>query len=344
MIPLSFDFHENSPTDNQIHTVPVYIPSNKKAFSIQFFSETAGDFRNVPLNIHLFNPGNSKNDQSNYTEKSVARNEKCEQPIYLDRNDWCPTCPEDSTPEFTIPTHLIIHHSAGSNSSSDWSAVVRSIWDYHVNVRGWDDIGYNWLIDPNGLLYEGRGNDRQGAHFCGYNGETLGCCMMGTYTNTKPSDASRETLVELMAWKADELDIDPTTSSFHNSSGLELKHVSGHRDGCSTECPGGSFYADFDDLRSDIKKYIAEECREQVIIDPVISLSPNPTRGFFTLQNPYEEKLDMEIFSMDGKLVLRDLIEANSGLFIDLPQLPNGIYIILLNGATVHWKNKFVVL
>jgi len=58
-------------------------------------------------------------------------------------------------------THIFVHHSDGSNSSSDWKKVVLAIWKKHrSNIPGWgsdfDDIGYNYLIDPNGAIYEGR--------------------------------------------------------------------------------------------------------------------------------------------------------------------------------------------
>lgn len=341
---LIMDEHEDKQDAKYLHSLPIYIPEGKETFRIIASADQLNSKIKFHLNLHIFNPGHSENADIIQDEKSTDRNENCEQPAFQNRLDWCSDCPEDATPEFTIPTHLIIHHSAGSNSSSDWAAVVRSIWDYHVNVRGWDDIGYNWLIDPKGIIYEGRGDDRQGAHFCGYNAETMGCCMMGTYTNTKPSDVSLETLLSLMAWKCMDLGINPTESSLHNSSGFVLKHISGHRDGCNTECPGSSFYEDFDNFRAEVQTFIEEECIEIPISTEEITLTPNPTHGFFTLKNPFDEKLDLALFSTDGKLILTSSIGEKSALFFDLPQLPNGIYLLFLDGATVHWKHKFVVL
>ncbi|MBK8668457.1 MAG: N-acetylmuramoyl-L-alanine amidase [Saprospiraceae bacterium] len=70
--------------------------------------------------------------------------------------------------------------------------MVASIFDFHVNTNGWQDIGYNWLIDPNGVLYEGRGGGEnvRGAHMCGYNNNTLGVCVMGNFVSLIPSDTA----------------------------------------------------------------------------------------------------------------------------------------------------------
>jgi hypothetical protein len=155
-------------------------------------------------------------------------------------------------------THLIVHHSAGSNTSANWDATVLSIWNSHVNTNGWSDIGYNWLVAPNGDLYEGRGggNNVIGAHFCGTNGNTMGTCMLGTYTSVNVTDTARATLVKVLGWKCCNSNINPTAQSLHTSSGLNLFNISGHRDGCSTECPGNQVYATLPQIRTEVQSYI----------------------------------------------------------------------------------------
>lgn len=214
--------------------------------------------------LHFFNPGHTE-DQG-VSAPSVSERSPvycpCPQPDFEDRNDWCPsgTCPPDATPVSTNPTHLIIHHSAGTNASNDWAAVVRAIWDFHTGVNGWDDVGYNWLIDPNGVLYEGRGDDRLGAHFCGTNGATMGVCMLGDYTNITPTDEAKATLAHLMAWKSCDINVDPLGTAFHSGSGLQLMRISGHRDGCATACPGDSFYPQLPEVRNDVIDFVANQC------------------------------------------------------------------------------------
>lgn len=216
--------------------------------------------------LHFFNPGRTADLEQGISTPAVAERSPvycpCPQPDFEGRDDWCPsgTCPPDATPVSTNPTHLIIHHAAGTNTSNDWAAVVRSIWDFHTGVNGWDDVGYNWLIDPNGELYEGRGDDRLGAHFCGTNGSTMGVCMLGDYTNITPTAAAKITLTHLMAWKSCDIGVDPLGTAFHGSSGLNLMRISGHRDGCATACPGDAFYPELPEIRDAVVDFIANQC------------------------------------------------------------------------------------
>lgn len=215
------------------------------------------------LEAHFYNPGPTQSRPSG-PELSFRDPEycPCPQPAYQDRADWCPdgSCPPDQTPVNTSVSHLIVHHSAGTNVATDWAAVVRSIWDFHVNVNGWDDVGYNWLVDPNGVIYEGRGDNRLGAHFCGTNGGTMGVCVLGDFTAVTPSLLARNTLVALLAWKACDRSLDPLGAGFHASSGLTLNRISGHRDGCATACPGDSFYPLLPGIRQNVADYIASSC------------------------------------------------------------------------------------
>jgi hypothetical protein len=186
----------------------------------------------------------------------------CAMPLYSTRVEW--NCPQgqglaSGVTVASSVTHLIVHHSAGGNTSGNWAAVVQSIWNQHVNSNGWSDIGYNWLIDPNGVLYEGRGggNNVIGAHFCGTNGATMGVCMMGTYTSVDITAAARAKLVEILGWKACNSNINPTGQSVHSGSGLNLFNISGHRDGCATECPGNTFYNTLPALRTAVASHLA---------------------------------------------------------------------------------------
>ena len=128
-----------------------------------------------------------------------------------------------------------------------------------MNTNGWADIGYNYLIDPKGVVYEGRGGGDNvvGAHFCGTNGGTMGTCLLGTYTSENITDTARGRLSALLAWKACASNIQVTGSSLHSPSGRTLQHISGHRDGCATECPGGGFYATLPALRTAVSNRIA---------------------------------------------------------------------------------------
>lgn len=176
----------------------------------------------------------------------------CPQPAYVNRAGWGgpPTQQPGCTPAYTSVTHLIVHHQAGV-ADPPYSAVIQAIWQLHVYTNGWCDIGYNWLIAPDGTVFEGRagGNNVLGAHFCGTNGNTMGVCFLGNYQTEQPTAAAQASLVKLLAWKCCDSNIEPTGVAYHAGSGLTLNRISGHRDGCSTLCPGDNLYVRLPILR-----------------------------------------------------------------------------------------------
>ena len=151
--------------------------------------------------------------------------------------------------------HMVVHHTADSNSLSPgqrWSDRVRAIWSFHTFTRGWGDIGYNYLIDPNGVVYEGRaGGDDAGAFHDTANYGSMGVVLIGTYATVDPRPAATDSLVELLAWKAGQKDIDPQGRSFYygcsrssycnpfNPGGI-VENIAGHRQVTPghTSCPG----------------------------------------------------------------------------------------------------------
>ncbi len=176
----------------------------------------------------------------------------CVQPAFEGRTDWCPdgSCTKPSGSSIS-PTHIVIHHSAGNTVSSDYGAVVKGYWDYHVNTRGWSDIGYNWLIDPNGVLYEGRGDKIRGAHSPCMNGSSTGICLIGQYSASQPNATIITALEQMVAWDASDKNIDILATSHNTNLGHTIANVSGHRTGkvqypssncTSTECPGNNVF------------------------------------------------------------------------------------------------------
>ena len=152
----------------------------------------------------------------------------------------------------------IVHHTAGRNdySRSEAAAIVKGIQLFHVQGNGWNDIGYNFLVDRFGTIYEGRygGIDRNviGAHALGFNTGSVGIALLGTYGSTKPSQAALDAIAKLIAWRLDLAHVDPTSFVNVISGGSEkyasgipvlLNAVSGHRDTGLTECPGNALYA-----------------------------------------------------------------------------------------------------
>lgn len=191
-------------------------------------------------------------------------------PAIVPRASWGCTpeaCPLREQPVRTTVTHLVVHHTAGANSSADWAAVVRSIWQLHTQVNGWNDIGYNFLIAPDGVAYEGRGDGILGAHFSAVNTGTMGVALLGTFSNTPPTAAAVATLTQLLAWQAERWKVDAASMSLHGASGLVLNTISGHRDaGLSprasgtTECPGNAVHALLERLRREVPVLVEDPC------------------------------------------------------------------------------------
>jgi hypothetical protein len=152
----------------------------------------------------------------------------------------------------------IVHHTAGTNNytPAQAAAIVRGIEVYHVKGNGWNDIGYNFLVDRYGTVYEGRGGGTTrnviGAHSLGFNTGTVGIAMIGNFTSASPPPAMQSALVSLLAWRLDVAHVDPSSSVVYTSGGngkfhagkvVTLHAISGHRDTGPTECPGNAAYA-----------------------------------------------------------------------------------------------------
>lgn len=176
----------------------------------------------------------------------------CPQPAFVTRTGWGgpPNQQPGCTPAYTNVTHLVVHHQAGA-ANPPYAATVMAIWQLHVNTNGWCDIGYNWLIAPDGTVFEGRagGNNVIGAHFSGNNSNTMGVCFLGNFQNDQPTAAALESLEQLLAWKACDSNIDPAGTALHAASGLTLHRICGHRDGGATLCPGENLYAKLPSIR-----------------------------------------------------------------------------------------------
>jgi uncharacterized protein with LGFP repeats len=166
---------------------------------------------------------------------------------------------------------VFVHHTDGTNnySCADSASIVRGIYAYHTQVNGWNDIGYNFLVDKCGTLFEGRkgGVDLPvlGAHTYGWNRESTGIAVLGEYTSTGASNAALASIARVAAWKLGQYGADPAgtvqltagasqknyfATSFTAGSKYTFQRISGHRDGYNTQCPGNSLYAQLPTIRT----------------------------------------------------------------------------------------------
>lgn len=203
------------------------------------------------------------------------------QPVIIPRAQWGAdeSIRRDSGgPDFAPIFKLIVHHTVTENDDPDPTATIRGIYQYHVQGNGWDDIGYNFLIDSHGNIYEGRysrvyptgetptgedlsGNGAVGAHALGVNTGTVGIALLGTFNAVSPSQAQINALISMFAWKAFRHNINPqgNTPIFNTATNVTdtFGNISGHRDSYQTECPGDQTYGMLQTVRNTVASRLA---------------------------------------------------------------------------------------
>jgi hypothetical protein len=184
-------------------------------------------------------------------------------PPLIDREAWgANEAIRRASPSYaTALQFALVHHTAGSNSytASQSAAMVRGIEVYHVKGNGWNDIGYNFLVDKYGQVFEGRygGVDKPviGAHAEGFNTGSVGVALLGTYGSSAPPAVARTALAKLLAWRLDIAHVDPESkltwvsggnARFASGTPVFIRAVSGHRDTGFTACPGAALYSQLD--------------------------------------------------------------------------------------------------
>jgi hypothetical protein len=141
----------------------------------------------------------------------------------ISREEWGARAPRSrSTVSWGDRTEFIVHYSEGPTTQS-----VRSIQNFHMDTRGWSDIGYNFLVDVQGRIYEGRGWLTVGAHAPGHNASGIGVCMIG-----RDGDATSAATRSIRA----------LYDEAGRRAGRNLAKL-GHRDVYATSCPGDQLYA-----------------------------------------------------------------------------------------------------
>ncbi|WP_369169825.1 peptidoglycan recognition protein [Streptomyces sp. R28] len=163
-----------------------------------------------------------------------------------------------------------VHHTATGSKywCSQVPSLIRGIYRYHVKSMGWRDIGYNFLVDKCGNIYEGRAGGVAkpvlGAHTLGFNTNSMGIAVLGSYGSAKPTGASLKAVARLTAWKLGLYGANPRGKTYLKSAGgnlyrkgknVRLNVISGHRDGYSTECPGLQLYRKLGTARATAARY-----------------------------------------------------------------------------------------
>jgi hypothetical protein len=187
--------------------------------------------------------------------------------VIVPREAWgADQCPPRAAPAYGDVQLGIVHHTVDANDygPADSAAIVLAICRYHRNTNGWRDIGYNFLVDRYGQVFEGRagGVDQPviGAQAQGFNGVSTGIANIGTFTGVAQSAEAVRANARLLAWKLSLHGVPVTgrvtvtsaggpSSRYPAGSAVTFERISGHRDADRTACPGDALFAQLPEVR-----------------------------------------------------------------------------------------------
>jgi hypothetical protein len=188
-------------------------------------------------------------------------------PTIIPRAAWgAAAVPPRAAPDYGVVQMAFVHHTVTANDyTPDQSAsMVLAIAKYHRDTNGWNDIGYNFLVDQYGQVFEGRagGIDQAviGAQAQGYNSQSTGVAVLGTFTAVPIPEAAMASITQLLGWKLTLHGVPceggltiisggGSLNRYSSGTPVAMQRISGHRDGDSTECPGNALYAQLPELR-----------------------------------------------------------------------------------------------
>jgi hypothetical protein len=202
------------------------------------------------------------------SELRSARAAQDPPPAFVTRRDWgASKCRPRQAPDYGTVEAVHVHHTVSLNdyAPEDGPAIVLSVCRYHRNSNGWNDVGYNALVDKYGVLYEGRagGLDQAvvGAQAQGFNDQTAGIASIADHTSADPTPETLSALASYIRWKLGvhgQPLFGPVTlrssggpaTKYAAGRRVTLERVVGHRDTGRTACPGALLYARLEELRA----------------------------------------------------------------------------------------------
>ncbi|MBE2315149.1 N-acetylmuramoyl-L-alanine amidase [Solirubrobacter sp. CPCC 204708] len=194
-------------------------------------------------------------------------------PLVIPRDSWgAAQVPPRGTPAYGTVQAAFVHHTAGqiAYAPEESPGIVLGIARYHIESNGWNDIGYNFLVDRYGNVFEGRAGGIEqaviGAQAQGFNDDTTGIACLGTFTATPLDEAGFDALAKIIGWKLSIHGVPVTgqvtlisgggaTNRHPSGAPVVFERISGHRDSNETSCPGDQLYAQLPALRTRATSY-----------------------------------------------------------------------------------------
>ena len=220
-------------------------------------------------------------------------------PEIVTRSEWgANESWRSGSPDYAPVKMAFVHHTDSGNdyTAAEAPAVVRGVYAYHAKSLHWSDVGYNFLIDRYGTIYEGRygGVTRgvTGAQVLGFNTGSTGISVIGTFTTATPPSAVVTSLERLLEWKLDVHHVDPlgterwsaaTGRSTRTGQRVAFPAIAGHRDANYTDCPGGQLYAQLPNVRKVVARTGQPKIYGFIVEDPDISPNGDGVRDRATI-------------------------------------------------------------
>lgn len=259
-------------------------------------------------NVSILHSGlilHEEEDQFQGSELTTPKNRiHIPKPKIISRNEWNAKPPNFGYTSMPYYNKLTLHHAAGYSASSIEEGIIQmqAIQELHQDVRGWSDIGYHFVVDKAGNIYQARPETVIGAHTSDANTGNIGVCVLGCYHPPATSyfcydemtSATRDSLIKLYAWISEEY-------------GYDNPHVlKGHRDYYDfeyTSCPGDNIWAMLPDLRDEITLYLeyGDIPKDFVLYQNY----PNPFNGSTSIQFDVgvESNVTISVFDLLGRKV-----------------------------------------
>ena len=267
------------------------------------------------------------------------------------------------TPSYAPVLMAFVHHTDSGNDYTPAQApsIVRAIYAYHTKSLHWSDVGYDFLIDRYGTIYEGRyGGVTKGvigAQVLGFNTGSTGVSIMGTFVSATPPPAAVAALERLLAWKLDMHHVDPLGTGtltcgygqkFQTGERVTFPAIAGHRQANYTDCPGSTLYA----LLPAIRKAVAGIGQPKIYSPTIgnVAISPNGdgVQDKTTVAFTISEAADWAISIRDagGALVRRATGNGTSASLTWAGKndqgelLPEGTYSLTATATSAHGEAR----
>ncbi len=296
---------------NRTSAGPVWIGHGVRQVQVRVADGDLGDLR-----LHAIHTGSTGSSGPAQAHAAVS------QPGIISRAQWgadeswrsyASGC--NGSPDYADGVrYAIVHHTDNSNSysASDSASIVRGIYYFHTHTNGWCDIGYNFLVDAYGQVFEGRWGGITsaviGAHAGGFNTNSTGVAVIGNFQSTALPGPAYGALRGLLAWKLGYHHVNANSviqvvagdfngSKYPAGTTISVPTISAHRDVDETDCPGDVAYGELGQLRVDVQHDIeAAAWNKPAVVRSNVwflrrSMTPGPADITFVYGDPGDLKI-----------------------------------------------------